>query len=438
VSSHPQSQTPYGAVTVALRRRERIVLRVWHRLLSAGTGDVADMRGWSRLIIWRGYATPRERLHAVKVFLKLPPRAAREAYREVQAFGRDVAEQSGISRRRQFLQLLWLGMRYGTDALAYLDYQLYRPDRFRRAGEYVRGEEFRAVVGFLHRVQAPETDAGMLVDKRRFEAWCHAHGFPTAMTLLEVDAGGAVRTSIADGALPPYDLFSKPADLSCGEGTGRWIYVGNDRYLGGDGRVRTPAALREDLAETARVLSARRERPVQMLLQKCLHTHPELAPLTSGALPTIRLLTYRWPRGTARLLFGAFRLPTGNAQADNFHLGAIVAPVDLRTERLGPAIQRRRRVIHQVERHPDTGARIEGHHLPFVPDAIELVLRAHVAVRLVPCIGWDVALTDTGPVLVEGNDRSDPDIAQAPTGIPLGETPFVRCINAHVRECLGL
>ena len=54
--------------------------------------------------------------------------------------------------------------------------------------------------------------------------------------------------------------------------------------------------------------------------------------------------------------------------------------------------------------HPDTGVRFEGHAVPFYEEAVALCRRAHLA--LVPdlfLIGWDVAITPRGPLILEPN-----------------------------------
>jgi len=413
--------------------------RLWHLLLSAGTGDVAQFRGWDRLIVWRSHATAAERRHAVKRFLKLPARAAKLAYADVKAFGREVEKRSGVSRGRQFSQLWWLRARHGMDTQPYLDYRLYRPDRWPRAADYVAGKEFFRVIRYLIAEHGSSSDAPVLHDKRDFDGWCREHGFPSVSTLMEWHEGEVVHSNLAGGNLPAGDLFSKPADATGGHGTSRWLYDGRGGYVGADGRARQPAELMEELAELSRTLPGRYGRlSRRILLQPHLHNHHALRPLTSGALSTIRVVTYRFPRGEPQLLFAAYRLPVGNAPADNFHYGGIVAPVDLATGRLGPPIRREGRVVVDVERHPDTGAVIAGHQLPHWDETVRLVLRAHATLRRVVTVGWDVAPCEDGPVLVEGNLASDPDIAQAPSGVPLGDTPFVRCINAHVREHFGL
>lgn len=410
-------------------------VRLLHRLLSTGGDDVGRFRGWARLMLWHD-STPEEKRRAVRQTLLLPARAARDAYRDVRRFGPDVARHAGVPRRRQVMQLWWLKVRHGIDAMAYLDYQLYRPERWERAAQFIQEWEFFKVSRFINRTHLPESDVGLLVDKSRFDEWCRQHDLPATRTLLEFHDGEIVASALPGGTLPACDLFSKPADSTGGHGTARWLHDGAGGYVGVDGRRRNPTDLLAELATISRTLPRKSGKlSRRILLQKALTNHRALAPLAPGALCTVRMLTYRWPDRQPELLFGVYKMAVGAAPADNFHYGGILAPVDLGTGRLGPAVHRQGRLIVSLEHHPDTGAPIAGQQLPVWDEARQLVLRAHAAVRRVPSIGWDVALTDDGPVLVEGNSSSNPDIAQAPSGIPLGDTPFVQCVNVYAREC---
>jgi hypothetical protein len=425
--------TPPDTVSRPGRPLARQALRLWHRVLSAGGSDAAQFRGWDRLITWRTHTTRGERWHEVKRFLKLPARAVREARADVRQFGRELAGHAGIPVRRQLLQLWWLRVRYGIDGHSYIQYQLYRPERWPRAGHYIQEKEFFRVGQFV-KLQKARSDGRLLTDKRLFDQWCRESGLPTVPTLMEIEDGRVTPSAGADATLPDCDLFSKPADLAGGAGAQRWLYDGAGGYVGADGRSRPAAALLEELAVASRIPTKQRASG-RILLQRCLRNHPSLLPLTPGGLCTVRLVTYRWPRAEARLLLAAYKMPTGTSAADNFHFGGVAAPVDLATGRLGRPVFRRGALIVEIERHPDTGTVIEGHQLPFWDEALALVLRAHDAVPRLAAIGWDVALTGEGPILVEGNTLPNPVLSQTPSGVALGDTPFLRCMNAHVREC---
>jgi hypothetical protein len=437
-TSDATALTTSGAALRADRAWGTPSLRLWHLILSAGTGDAARLRGWHRLIEWRALATRRERWLAAKKLLKLPARAVREARADVRAFGREVAEHAGVPQWRQLLQLWWLKVRYGIGARTYVHLQLYRPERWRRASEYVQTAEVVSVARFINKPPRPDTEAGVMFDKRLFEAWCRRYGLPAVSTLLEIEGSRVRRTAALAGPLPPRDLFSKPTDSAGGHGARRWIHDGDGGYVGPGGRSRRPDELIAELRALSQTMAGSGSSPRRILLQECLHNHQALRSLTPGGLCTVRLVTYRWPRGAAQLLLGVYKMPTGDSAADNFHFGGVAAPVEVATGRLQRGVYLLSgKVVVTMERHPDTGAVIEGHQLPFWDEAVALVLRAHDTFPRVPVVGWDVALTDGGPVLVEGNTRPTPELSQGPSGVPLGATPFAACLDAHMRECFA-
>jgi hypothetical protein len=406
---------------------DRLFFRVEHWLLSAGGSDMAKLRGYLRVKNWRNAGSPRERLHAIKVLLKLPAHSYRESVRAVAEYGDWVTREFGVSRGQQVRQLWWLRVRHGIRPAVYYRHRLFRPGELRRAPQYFQGGEAHELYRLLSVRTAPE-EAAMMVNKAQFERWLVAHGFPTTRTILELAKGSIVRSTLADGALPRLDLFSKPADEEAGAGTGRWSYDG-EGWVGVDGRRRTERELIAELSEQSL--------QYDVLVQEHLRIHPALAPLAPAALSTVRLLTLRGLDGTVRLLFAVAKIPTGRAATDHMKHGGLGAPIDLATGCLQRAVRKDpKTLVVYCDRHPDTGAAIEGFQLPHWESTKQLVVRAHEALERLVCIGWDVAILESGPVIVEGNENPGSTSTQTPTGVPLGETPVAATLVAHLRAAL--
>lgn len=395
---------------------------------TAHGGGAAAMRAWDRRARWTAHATLRWKVRMAGESATLPLRAARESLRAVRAFGDGVQAAHGISRGQQWWQLWRLYVRYGLQAPSYYRFQLFRPERAARAAQYVDGTQYERVLRW-HLARLPRAGRRAFVDKRDFEAWCAEHGFPAARTLVTLAPGGA-STSAAPvpAALPPADLFSKPADLAGGRGAARWRSLGPDRYVGADGVERTAAELLAELGRQADELA----RPV--LVQECLRNHPDLAALTAGGLCTMRMVTIRPLDAEPELVLAIYRMPVGDAAADNFDQGGLAAAVDVATGRLGVAMRKdATQLAAPVERHPTTGAPIAGHPIPCWEAAVALVRRAHrAAAANVPIAGWDLAITDRGPVLVEANNVPGINLMQMPLDTPLGETPLIACLVEHL------
>lgn len=421
----------------------RLKLLLWHRLLTPGwirPTPAARLRGWARVLHWSSAGSWDERRRLVGFALATPIRAWRQAAADVQRFGAEVHEVAGVPPRAQRRQLWWLAVRHGLSAESYIDYELYRPERRRHAAAYLEQREHARVVWWL--LAQRRVDGGFPGrDKSAFPDWCRAHGIPGVPTLLEYERGECVG-SMFEGeparSLPAGDLFAKPSDSQYGNGSMRWRYDGAGGWTARDGQIHTAAELLRELENASRGLEQRnRARPNRLLVQPCLRNHRDLLPLTPGALCTVRIMTCRAPGEEGEIVFAAFRMACGDAPADNFHFGGIIAPVDLSTGRVGPALRRREHVLVPVERHPDTGAVIAGHQMPCWQEAKALALRAFAAAPERVTVGWDIAITDDGPVLIEGNTASHPDIAQATSRKPLSETPYPAALDAHVGLVLG-
>lgn len=396
----------------------------------------ARLRGWARWLDWYE-SSWKGRVRLFERVLSAPIRAWWTAGVHARRYGHDLGAARGISQSALRRDLWWMRMRHGFNGQTYVDFQLYRSDRRRIAAAYVAEPEYLQALKWFNR-RCRTVDDYPVADKLRFAAWCRAHGLPTAPVLVEYEAGAPVAADLAvDAPLPPADLFTKPTSGTGGHATARWLYR-DGGWVGRDGVKRSEAELRVEIADLSRTLHSRRGQALpRILVQRCVRNHDELLPLTPGALATVRVLTYRQPGGPPNALLGVLKLPTGDAPADNFHFGGILVPVDLETGRLGQALARQGTLLVPVDRHPDTGATIAGRVLPRWHDTLELAERGLAAAPGRPSIGWDIAITPDGPMLIEGNTASNPDIAQAPTGHPLSATPFPAAVEQFLRVAVG-
>ena len=66
-----------------------------------------------------------------------------------------------------------------------------------------------------------------------------------------------------------------------------------------------------------------------------------------------------------------------------------------------------------VDVHPDTGFAFKDFTIPFWAQITELALSAQMSIADCPTVGWDIAVTESGPVLIEGNDNWEIQTVQA-------------------------
>ncbi|WP_164701387.1 sugar-transfer associated ATP-grasp domain-containing protein [Modestobacter sp. KNN46-3] len=142
-----------------------------------------------------------------------------------------------------------------------------------------------------------------------------------------------------------------------------------------------------------------------VLVQERLEQHPQLRAVHPGSLNTLRALAIRLPDGDPVVAAAVHRWGTAASGAvDNVSSGGLCSAVDLATGRLGPAVGRpRERGRPTYDRHPDTGVPIAGETVPHWGEVLDLVGQLMTAFPEVTHVGWDVCVTDRGPLVLEGN-----------------------------------
>lgn len=372
---------------------------------------------WHRRLLWWEVKASYKPLRRALRLLRVPLHAAKEARRATRSLGQTLARERGVSRAVQFMHQWWLRVRHGLPCETYYRYDLHLQEQRARAHRYVFHKEGIVLLTHLDALLSPG-DKAALDDKRAFLARCEQHGLPAVPILASYEGGqrsAAPASSLAE--LPSCDLFVKPAALFCGIGAMRLRFVHGHRYEGPDGRSFTAAELHDELARCS-VEGA-------LVLQKWFVNDPRLLGLTGGGLGTIRFVTLRRPEGGYEPLLAVLKLPIGASVVDNFAQGNLAASIEGASGRLGSAVRKEGEAgILGCAVHPDTGQRIEGFALPDWDVVVALALRAHAAFPEMVSVGWDIALTDTGCLLVEGNHCWDVDLMQIPHRRPLGETRF--------------
>jgi hypothetical protein len=164
------------------------------------------------------------------------------------------------------------------------------------------------------------------------------------------------------------------------------------------------------------------------LLQALISNHEDIRELSGGnTLCTLRLPTCRFPDGRVELLpLGLFRMPTQKDSVfDNMAQGGVAYRVNTHVGRLEAGSIYGSYDTYTT--HPTTSKEVLGFHLPYWQETVELCKTVHgVGFSSYPTVGWDIALTDGGPMLLESNIQWATE-----HGIPnegfLGKTSYVNC-----------
>lgn len=147
----------------------------------------------------------------------------------------------------------------------------------------------------------------------------------------------------------------------------------------------------------------------RIFLEELVIQHPEMNALCPKSVDTMRIMTFN-DHGKPEILWMGLRVGDGAHSVDNFHAGGMGVKIDMQTGRLvGDAIDKNN---NHFTSHPTTGVQFDGFQIPFFPEIKELVLKASLESDKILVVGWDVAISENGPVIIEGNRRPGFDLVQ--------------------------
>lgn len=389
-------------------------------LLGGGLSPTSLMLGLYRRSRIQGAGGRRAQL---KMLMTKPFEYGMRCAQFVRAHGRALRDEHGVPPLRQFLALYggWLHCAAHPDQFAAYWALAVRP---RRAwGVWLSGVQANVLLGDLAARRAPEL-AGSIGDKRWFPGWAAENGLPALPLLAVFEHGRPLGGSLEEcaAALPAVSLFGKPADLWSGRGASRWTHAGPGEWT-------TATGDRVGALEIVRRL-AEQSRAHPIVLQRCLEPLPAMRALAPDAISTIRCVTYESMGGDARLLRAMVRLPRSGMIVDNMNAGGTIASIDLETGRLSHCIAWTNGLLRRSATLPGTDTRVEGAEVPLWPAARHIALEAQRAARL-PFAGWDLAVCEGGPILLEANIRWGGHLLTFPTQSPLSDTEFPAVYMYH-------
>ena len=147
--------------------------------------------------------------------------------------------------------------------------------------------------------------------------------------------------------------------------------------------------------------------------------HPVMSSLNPSSVNTMRIVTVSsqtepvTPDGKhTDVAYVCLRIGGGDAFVDNYHSGGMATAVDLETGCIvTDGVNELGKIIAS---HPKTGVTFKGFKIPYFKEALAMVTEACEKNKLSAYIGWDVAISENGPVLIEVNQRPGSMLLTAP------------------------
>lgn len=316
----------------------------------------------------------------------------------------------------------------------YYMFELHLKKNRIRAQDYLSRYETKYNLSELLKRYVERTSGELLNNKALFASVCRDNGVPTPRVVGVAEDGVFEFTQPGCGrqnemSLSGADLFVKPLRGKGGRGALRFNAAGRDCYETGGGDTLSASELIEHLGELSR------EKP--LVVQHALTSHADIRDLSGSALSCVRTVTCQNEGGGFEVTNAAFRMALrDDTVVDGLHRGGIVSRVDVQTGELGLATDLGFTPhVGWCEQNPVTGVQIAGRVLPHWPELLAVAVKAHAAFPHKVAVGWDIAITPDGPVVVEGNGSPCVDIIQR-VDEPMGATRFGQLYAYHVARAV--
>lgn len=140
----------------------------------------------------------------------------------------------------------------------------------------------------------------------------------------------------------------------------------------------------------------------QYLVEEEITQHPLMRKLYSKSINTLRVISFLTEEKEVVILNIILRIGNGG-YVDNFSSGGMYTFVSKDGKILIPAIDEKGCVY---EIHPISNTKLVGFSLPKFQEVLDLVKEIAQVIPEVRYVGWDIAIGNDGPILIEGNEFS--------------------------------
>jgi hypothetical protein len=214
-----------------------------------------------------------------------------------------------------------------------------------------------------------------------------------------------------------YPFFSKPANLTASVGV-----ASAERYIAEADEIEFAGGARFPVARF--VEEAQRYFAGGYLIQQRLAAHPLYAAIAGPQLSTIRFMVLA-DEGAPKVIRTTWRIPAGGKTADVMWRGNMMGAIDPDTGIVKRVVQGRGLERKLIDAHPQTGAALVGAEMPLWRECCALALDAARSVPKLALTGWDIAVCETGPAVIELEpDGGDPAVTQLASGEGLLSGPY--------------
>jgi hypothetical protein len=342
--------------------------------------------------------------------------------------GREVKKSTGKSVITQFREMtaLWFGQM--IDPPSYYAQELFRPDRLAQSSQYLtRFETKNGILKSINEYFPSPYDTDEMSDKAQFARGCANHNIPHAQTLAVIG-----QDDIAWAMDPEdlcFDLFCKRQRGKGAIGAEAFKFIGKGQFCGAAGKHYSVTELISHLREFSDGRS--------ILIQRWLRNHDSIEDLAHASLITFRVITCMNEDQNVEVTDAMLRVLADLEPAWKSVCldGEFAAPISLASGRLGLLTgDNMRTSCKRYQSHPVTHAKVQDRVIEHWPAIAALAVRCHQSFGHRLMIGWDIALTPQGAVVLEGNTKFDVMFLQRVQNRPAGNSRLGQLLELHLQK----
>ena len=152
------------------------------------------------------------------------------------------------------------------------------------------------------------------------------------------------------------------------------------------------------------------------LIQERIYQHPKMAELNASTINSIRLQTVMDKDGVVHPFGAGLRMGRKGCSVDNWAKGGVFVGVDMKSGKLMEKGFLKPQYGTSTKEHPDTHVVFKDFEIPYYKEAETLAVKLHKYLYRCHSVGWDIAITENGPVFIEGNGWWEISLVQAVHG----------------------
>lgn len=192
-------------------------------------------------------------------------------------------------------------------------------------------------------------------------------------------------------------LFCKPAD--CGSG-GKGIFTFN----------RVGNSYSDDQNNELNYSYIKEMSGGEWIIQESVENIQAIKEIYEYSTNSFRVLTYFKPGEGAKVIYSILKFGNNKAVTDNAHTGGVYVKVDPKTGNLDDTAYDED--LNTYKEHPLTKVKFKNKKIPNIDQIVSLAERLGNLFPNLTFVGWDIALTSDGPVVLEGNSSPGLTIIQ--------------------------